>query len=77
MKTLRRALVPLAMIPLKNIAYALKKDSIPIKVRAFLPISFRRPGILISITPLLLLTLHHLIFRAADYRTIKWQAFSR
>lgn len=35
MKILRRALVPLAIIPFKNVAYAQKKDSIPIKVRAF------------------------------------------
>jgi len=35
MKTLRKVLVPLAMFPLKNIAYAQKRDSIPLKVRAF------------------------------------------
>lgn len=35
MKTLRRALVPLALLPFKNIIYAQKKDSIPVKVRAF------------------------------------------
>ncbi|MBB6330707.1 hypothetical protein HNP24_001657 [Chryseobacterium sediminis] len=35
MKTLRRVLVPLAILPLKNITYAQKKDSIPLKVRAF------------------------------------------
>ncbi|MBL1220574.1 hypothetical protein JET18_06970 [Chryseobacterium sp. L7] len=35
MKTLRRALVPLALLPFKNIVYAQKKDSIPLKVRAF------------------------------------------
>lgn len=35
MKTLRRVLVPLAMFPLKNIANAQKKDSIPLKVRAY------------------------------------------
>lgn len=35
MKTLRRVLLPLAMFPLKNIAYAQKRDSIPLKVRAY------------------------------------------
>ncbi|UTX49917.1 DUF6268 family outer membrane beta-barrel protein [Chryseobacterium sp. MA9] len=35
MKTLRRMLVPLAILPFKNITYAQKKDSIPLKVRAF------------------------------------------
>ncbi|WPO92788.1 DUF6268 family outer membrane beta-barrel protein [Chryseobacterium sp. YR459] len=35
MKTLRRVLVPLAILPFKNITYAQKKDSIPLKVRAF------------------------------------------
>ncbi|PWN71973.1 hypothetical protein C1631_005000 [Chryseobacterium phosphatilyticum] len=35
MKTLKSALIPLAMIPFKNSAYAQKKDSIPLKVRAF------------------------------------------
>ncbi|RLJ32994.1 hypothetical protein CLU97_2466 [Chryseobacterium sp. 7] len=35
MKTLRRMLVPLAIFPFKNIIYAQKKDSIPLKVRAF------------------------------------------
>ncbi|MDQ0064371.1 DUF6268 family outer membrane beta-barrel protein [Chryseobacterium lathyri] len=35
MKTLRKVLLPLAMFPLKNIAYAQKRDSIPLKVRAF------------------------------------------
>ncbi|MDW9378708.1 DUF6268 family outer membrane beta-barrel protein [Chryseobacterium sp. JV558] len=35
MKALRRVLVPLAILPLKNITYAQKKDSIPLKVRAF------------------------------------------
>lgn len=35
MKTLRRMLVPLAIFPFKNITYAQKKDSIPLKVRAF------------------------------------------
>ncbi len=35
MKILRRALVPLAILPLKNMTYAQKKDSIPLKVRAF------------------------------------------
>lgn len=35
MKTLRRMLVPLAILPFKNIIYAQKKDSIPLKVRAF------------------------------------------
>ncbi len=35
MKTLRRVLVPLAILPFKNIVYAQKKDSIPLKVRAF------------------------------------------
>ncbi|MCT2406402.1 DUF6268 family outer membrane beta-barrel protein [Chryseobacterium antibioticum] len=35
MKTLRRALIPLALFPLKNIAYSQKKDSIPLKVRAY------------------------------------------
>ncbi|MCT2564019.1 DUF6268 family outer membrane beta-barrel protein [Chryseobacterium herbae] len=35
MKTLRRALIPLAMFPLKNIVYAQKRDSIPLKVRAY------------------------------------------
>lgn len=35
MKTLRRMLVPLAILPLKNSIYAQKKDSIPLKVRAF------------------------------------------
>ncbi|SFN00975.1 hypothetical protein SAMN05421594_0336 [Chryseobacterium oleae] len=35
MKTLRRVLVPLAMFPLKNIAYTQKRDSIPLKVRAY------------------------------------------
>ncbi|MGU3377084.1 hypothetical protein [Chryseobacterium sp. M5A1_1a] len=35
MKTLRRVLVPLALLPFKNIIYAQKKDSIPLKVRAF------------------------------------------
>lgn len=40
MKTLRRALLPLAMFPLKNIAYAQKRDSIPLKVRAFIADKF-------------------------------------
>ena len=35
MKTLRRMLLPLAILPFKNITYAQKKDSIPLKVRAF------------------------------------------
>ncbi|MDR6458590.1 hypothetical protein J2786_001683 [Chryseobacterium vietnamense] len=35
MKTLRRVLVPLAILPFKNIMHAQKKDSIPLKVRAF------------------------------------------
>jgi hypothetical protein len=35
MKTLRRMLVPLAILPFKNMIYAQKKDSIPLKVRAF------------------------------------------
>ncbi|NIF04736.1 hypothetical protein F3J23_04705 [Chryseobacterium sp. Tr-659] len=35
MKTLRRALVPLAILPFKNMTYAQKRDSIPLKVRAF------------------------------------------
>ncbi|RQO33722.1 hypothetical protein DBR39_22360 [Chryseobacterium sp. KBW03] len=35
MKTLRRALIPLALLPIKSIMYAQKKDSIPLKVRAF------------------------------------------
>lgn len=35
MKALRRVLVPLAILPFKNITYAQKKDSIPVKVRAF------------------------------------------
>jgi hypothetical protein len=35
MKTLRKVFVPLAMLPLKNIASAQKRDSIPLKVRAF------------------------------------------
>lgn len=35
MKTLRKALVPLALLPFKNIVYAQKKDSIPQKVRAY------------------------------------------
>lgn len=40
MKTLRRALLPLAIFPLKNIAYAQKRDSIPLKVRAFIADKF-------------------------------------
>lgn len=40
MKTLRRALLPLAMFPLKNITYAQKRDSIPLKVRAFIADKF-------------------------------------
>lgn len=40
MKTLRRALVPLALFPLKNIAYSQKRDSIPLKVRAFIADKF-------------------------------------
>ncbi|GEJ44077.1 hypothetical protein [Chryseobacterium sp. ON_d1] len=35
MKTLRRALIPLALLSLKSAAYSQKKDSIPLKVRAF------------------------------------------
>ncbi|MBV8328430.1 DUF6268 family outer membrane beta-barrel protein [Chryseobacterium sp.] len=35
MKTLRKVLVPLAILPFKNTVYAQKKDSIPFKVRAF------------------------------------------
>ncbi|MFZ4929199.1 DUF6268 family outer membrane beta-barrel protein [Chryseobacterium sp. Mn2064] len=35
MKTLRRALLPLVILPFKNIVYAQKRDSIPLKVRAF------------------------------------------
>lgn len=35
MKTLRRALIPLALLPFKSMMYAQKKDSIPLKVRAF------------------------------------------
>lgn len=35
MKTLRKAFVPLALLPLKHIVSAQKKDSIPLKVRAF------------------------------------------
>ncbi|WP_284461485.1 DUF6268 family outer membrane beta-barrel protein [Chryseobacterium sp.] len=35
MKTLRRALLPLALLPFNNSIYAQKKDSIPLKVRAF------------------------------------------
>lgn len=35
MKTLRRVIVPLAILPFKNVIYAQKKDSIPLKVRAF------------------------------------------
>lgn len=35
MKTLRRVLFPLAILPFKSIVNAQKKDSIPLKVRAF------------------------------------------
>ncbi|NML71329.1 hypothetical protein HHL23_16180 [Chryseobacterium sp. RP-3-3] len=35
MKTLKRALIPFALFPLKNIAYSQKRDSIPLKVRAY------------------------------------------
>ncbi|PWN60852.1 hypothetical protein [Chryseobacterium viscerum] len=35
MKTLRRALIPLALLPFKSMMYTQKKDSIPLKVRAF------------------------------------------
>lgn len=35
MKVLRRALLPFAMLPLKSIVSAQKKDSIPLKVRAY------------------------------------------
>jgi hypothetical protein len=40
MKTLRRVLIPLAIFPLKNIVYAQKRDSIPLKVRAFIADKF-------------------------------------
>ncbi|AZA76928.1 hypothetical protein EG347_05115 [Chryseobacterium sp. G0186] len=35
MKTLRKVFLPLVILPFKNIIYAQKKDSIPLKVRAF------------------------------------------
>lgn len=40
MKTRRIILVPFAMLPFKNTVYAQKKDSIPLKVRAFLADKF-------------------------------------
>ncbi|PIF46322.1 hypothetical protein CLU96_3352 [Chryseobacterium sp. 52] len=40
MKILKKALVPFAILPLKNISYAQKRDSIPIKVRAFIADKF-------------------------------------
>ncbi|ROH96461.1 hypothetical protein EGI15_01310 [Chryseobacterium cucumeris] len=35
MKTLRRVIVPLAILPFKNIIYAQKRIVFPLKVRAF------------------------------------------
>ncbi|ASK29779.1 hypothetical protein CEY12_06505 [Chryseobacterium sp. T16E-39] len=40
MKNFRRALIPLAMFPFKNIVYAQKKDSIPHRVLAFVTDKF-------------------------------------
>jgi hypothetical protein len=40
MKTFRKALIPFAFLPFKNIVYAQKKDSIPLKVRAFVADKF-------------------------------------
>jgi hypothetical protein len=40
MKTIRKALLPFAFLPFKNIVYAQKRDSIPLKVRAFIADKF-------------------------------------
>lgn len=40
MKTLSKVLIPFAILPFKNIVYAQKRDSIPLKVRAFVADKF-------------------------------------
>ncbi len=40
MKILRKAILPFTILPLKHLVYAQKKDSIPIKVRAFVADKF-------------------------------------
>jgi hypothetical protein len=40
MKTFRKVLIPFALLPFKNIVYAQKRDSIPLKARAFVADKF-------------------------------------